>query len=501
MEESNPPYTTRKRQRASIACQSCNSRRVKCNAATVGSPCSNCQCTGRDCQLIKSKRGKRKSKSKILAKEGIREEQGVPRASDGPANGDPLGRRIQQVPDSDDNTNSLDGATNEHYPSIDGERTGYEENPRDGANGPGHEMLYAQTLEVDESPTKRRFMKPGGQVSHLGETFNLTYVLHQTRSENEEPEEKRPLHYQLPTDVVDLDAGAKHREKDLLQLQNAFDTPKSNVCLELFKAYFEKVAPQYPIIDRSLFLFQYAIPQRPQSWLLLQAVLFMAAGHCDEDILKEAGFESRYDARLTLFKRTKALYDAEYEEDKVTIVQAVFLMSFWWATPIDSKDTWHWLGIAISLALTIGMHRSTKDPNMSLKNQRLWKRIWGSLFTEDKHAAAALGRPARIRLSDCDVEKLETADFEGELYGFGDTFTMDLPKVVLCYPICLSSLSMIVERIIEKPSLTSASHNNSFELCEATLQVWEARLSEFLHLDHPESGNTVWPSMLHIAAW
>ena len=37
----------------------------------------------------------------------------------------------------------------------------------------------------------------------------------------------------------------------------------------------------------------------------------MAAGHSDTALLKEAGFNNRYDARLTFFKRTKALYDAD----------------------------------------------------------------------------------------------------------------------------------------------------------------------------------------------
>ena len=80
--------------------------------------------------------------------------------------------------------------------------------------------------------------------------------------------------------------------------------------LELYRAYFKCVHPHYPILDRQGFALKYADPTKPPSYLLLQAVLFMAAGHCDVALLHSAGFKSRYEARLTMFKRTKALYDA-----------------------------------------------------------------------------------------------------------------------------------------------------------------------------------------------
>ena len=290
-------------------------------------------------------------------------------------------------------------------------------------------------------------------------------------------------------------------EMDLLHMQGAFNIPNSTVCLELFKVYFNHVSPHYPVIDRETIFFEYAIPQRPPSWLLLQAILFVAAGHCDESLLIQAGFSSRYDARLTLFKRTKALYDSDHEKDKFTIVQAVFLMSFWWASPIDSKDPWHWLGVAISLALTIGLNRSTKESSLPLKTRRLRKRLWWSLYTEDKHVATAFGRPVRIPLSDCKVEPLEMTDFEGEFLGFGDTLITNLPKVIMAYPICLTNLSKIAELIVEKSQQASKPHDNFPSLCDGMIEVWEGGLMELLRFNHVDIGDTIWPCMIHIAAW
>lgn len=160
--------------------------------------------------------------------------------------------------------------------STGGKPENADSNEQDGGEGP--EMLYAQMLENDKSHSnkqQRKLMKPGGQVVYLGETSNLTYLLH-----HDEREDCKRLHYPLPIEVAkssifpekDSDDG-----RNLLQLQGAFDLPSSRVCLELFKTYFEHVSPHYPIIDRVLFLFQYAIPRSPPSWLLLQAVLFVVS--------------------------------------------------------------------------------------------------------------------------------------------------------------------------------------------------------------------------------
>jgi hypothetical protein len=38
-------------------------------------------------------------------------------------------------------------------------------------------------------------------------------------------------------------------------------------------------------------------------------------------------------AAMTFYKRAKALYDANYEDDRVTIVQALILLAWWWEGP------------------------------------------------------------------------------------------------------------------------------------------------------------------------
>lgn len=472
--ERRPP-----RQRSSIACQYCHGKRIKCNASER-IPCSNCHRNGNDCLLIASKRGKNRklaprSKRVHLADES-RSPAGNERTESRPLEGD------HQVVDDT-------GPAEEVQP--DKERS---------------EMLYAEILDTHSARSRRNLIKPGGQVVYLGETFNLTYLLEQSQPEPEDRDRSRQLHYAVP---AGLEKESTQHEKqvdpltlDLLERQNAFDLPSKEMCLRLFDGYFECVQPHYPIIDRAAFLKQHVDLSKPPSWLLLQAVLFMAAGHCEETVIQGCGFESRADARLTLFKRTKALYDVDHEKDKVTTVQALFLMSFWWATPMDEKDTWHWLGNAISLALTIGMHRSTRCSEMDIKIQRLWKRIWWSLFTEDKHAAAALGRPVHIRQSDCDVEPLDLRDFEDPEQDMQHQLT-DSEKVHALYVIHLSKLSKIVERIIDKSikssEQSSLQRNESLESCDHMLSDWLSQLPFELHSNAVTKDGNLWRNMLHVA--
>jgi len=87
-------------------------------------------------------------------------------------------------------------------------------------------------------------------------------------------------------------------------------------------------------------------------------------------------------------------------------------MTYWYETPDDQKDSHHWMGIAVSLSHTIGLHRNPERSNMDLKRQRLWKRIWWSTFMRDRLIALGMRRPTRIKNEDFDVPMLTISDFE-----------------------------------------------------------------------------------------
>lgn len=87
-------------------------------------------------------------------------------------------------------------------------------------------------------------------------------------------------------------------------------------------------------------------------------------------------------------------------------------MTYWYETADDQKDTWHWIGVAISQAYTIGLHRDPGAAGISTLSQKLRKRIWWSCFMRDRLIALGMRQPSRIRDEDFDVPMLEEGDFE-----------------------------------------------------------------------------------------
>jgi hypothetical protein len=87
-------------------------------------------------------------------------------------------------------------------------------------------------------------------------------------------------------------------------------------------------------------------------------------------------------------------------------------MTYWYETPDDQKDTWHWMGVAISLAHTIGLHRNPETSNMQPSKKKLWKRIWWACFMRDRLVALGMRRPTRVKDEDYDVPMLTEEDFE-----------------------------------------------------------------------------------------
>jgi hypothetical protein len=118
------------------------------------------------------------------------------------------------------------------------------------------------------------------------------------------------------------------------------------------------------------------------------------------------------------------LYDFDYESDRVSLVQALLLLTYYYETPDDQKDTWHWMGVATSVAHTIGLHRNPDNTNLDSKRVKLWKRIWWSTYMRDRLIALGMRRPTRIKTEDFDVPMLTLDDFE----------IAPLPDSITCLP-------------------------------------------------------------------
>ncbi|RAK85696.1 cutinase transcription factor 1 alpha [Aspergillus costaricaensis CBS 115574] len=377
-----------RRQRASRACETCHARKVRCDAASLGVPCTNCVAFSIECKIPTPKRKKNQTKSK----ETSGGEEAEPKSP--PSKPEPL--PVESGKDAfgyQRNRMAVDGMP---VTSL---------TESQAAQQASHNSMYAQFMKPKFA---RAPIKEAGRVAYLGESSNLSLLVQDRHGTTD------VVHYPLPPNMggtparlTDLDS----LELDILHQRGAFLLPPKPLCDELVEAYFKWVAPVVPIVNRSRFMRQYRDPKNPPSLLLLQAILLAGSRVCTNPQLMDAN-GSTTPAAMTFYKRAKALYDANYEDDRVTIVQALVLLGWYWEGPEDvTKNVFYWTRVAMVVAQGSGMHRSVESSQLTKPDKRLWKRIWWTLFTRDRSVAVALGRPIGINTDDSDVGMLTEDDF------------------------------------------------------------------------------------------
>ncbi|KAE8347390.1 fungal-specific transcription factor domain-containing protein [Aspergillus arachidicola] len=199
---------------------------------------------------------------------------------------------------------------------------------------------------------------------------------------------------------------------DYLAQKGAFALPNEKLQNALLKAYVHFVHPFMPILDIHDFLETVSQNRKGKhvSLLLFQAVMFSAAAYVDIGHLQVAGYRNRKEAMKSFFQRARVLYDVHYEADKIPLIQALLLMSLVDET-VDQKDNWHWLGVCLSLAYGLNLHRDPRDRFLDINRRRLCKRLWWCIYTRDRLIALELKRPVRIQDSEHDVPWLTIDDF------------------------------------------------------------------------------------------
>lgn len=218
----------------------------------------------------------------------------------------------------------------------------------------------------------------------------------------------------LPKYVAPIPNRILAEDIDYLHRKGAFLIPELHLRNELLRCYVQYVHPYMPLLELEELLTAVGKSDGSStiSLLLFQAVMFAGTAYIDMRYLTAQGYDSRKAARKAFFQRAKHLYDFDYEIDRVSVVQSVLLMTYWYESPDDPKDIWHWLGVAISLARTIGLNCNTSNSPLSPHKQKLWKRIWWCCYMRDRLVAVGMRRPIRIRDDDFDVPMLEVSDFE-----------------------------------------------------------------------------------------
>lgn len=356
---------------------------VRCDAASLGVPCTNCVAFNIECKIPTPKRKKtgaakardsdRSSKRSTTA--GASADMGFSDRGDAMSQAGDTRSPVSQPPPPPRTV--AHSSTPMAMPQLP---------PRDGIDYSGmpatsntdeyiaSEHIQNQTLAQYMKPKFARApIKEAGRVAYLGESSNLSLLVHDRHGTSD------VVHYPLPDTVKGTRARANELddlELRILHERGAFLLPPRQLCDELVEAFFTWIAPVVPVINRSKFMRRYRDPKNPPSLLLLQAILLAGSRVCTNPQLMDVN-GSTTPAAMTFYKRAKALFDANYEDDRVTIVQSLILMGWYWEGPEGkmreraeiaitarsdiasdvTKNVFYWSRVAIIVAQGSGMHR------------------------------------------------------------------------------------------------------------------------------------------------
>ncbi|KAI1026160.1 hypothetical protein LB504_011282 [Fusarium proliferatum] len=473
--DSEQPEKITKR-RAARACVSCRARKVRCDVVE-GAPCGNCRwdnveaipaldlrarLTYEQCVVQESRRRKKNLYTASTAGQSVSTEAQL-RCKTTASNGNPTGPSKSATvgmstadlrrPSSGSaiSTSSIDApstflnssALDSHVPHMIYQRSGYR---RDSSS-----LNKIQSIESNAHRSSWGSIIPDPAFFDNLRTTQLLGSL----------EEKDTPAPQFPAFLRPLPNKIAPEDVDYLKIKGALSVPTLPLQNALLQAYVEYVHPYMPLMDLNNFLG--IINSRDgkngqTSLFLYQAVMFAASAFVDMKYLREGGYTTRKAARKSFFQKTRLLYDFDYESDRLVLVQALLLMTYWYETPDDQKDTWHWMGVAISLAHTIGLHRNPGSTSMAPAKQKLWKRIWWSCFMRDRLIALGMRRPTRIKDEDFDVPMLEESDFEIEVLPENNTVipascalvrNLDMQRELAIMCIAKAQLCVCISRMLK----------------------------------------------------
>ncbi|OKL55522.1 hypothetical protein UA08_09211 [Talaromyces atroroseus] len=438
------------------ACVDCHARKVRCDGAVNGFPCSNCRSVNIECAIVaRRKRVRGPARSRQAA--ANRSAEGV-RSLD-------VGQTLEIAPTSPVNQDSEGNDA-----------------PQSGADG--EDELAKQHLvnffgqNLQETPIRTRLAYVGSELA------NLNYLVRQ-RSANH-----NVYHYPCSnTYIPRVQKISQGLTTPSLIPKDAFIIPPKHISDVLVAAYFEDVHPSFPIVDKDRFLTLYDEPRSVPSLLLLQAICLVGS-HVT------AAFKNNQDFKVSFFRRAKALFDGRYEEDRMEMVQAALLLT-WFSDGGDDicANAWWWIGVASRTAIGLGMHREVGPSKMPDADKKTWKRMWWCLVQFDCLVSLCYGRPQNINLDDCDVPALTPEDFDAS------EGTREANFVIYHSELCALVSRLVQSHFSLRAIKTEDSRRERLDAVDASLAQWLANLPLEFRQDaalRPSKERNPWPLLLHL---
>ncbi len=225
--------------------------------------------------------------------------------------------------------------------------------------------------------------------------------------------------------------------------------PPPAIQRELVRSFFAYVWPLLPVVDPKEFLLAFQFDPLSISPLLLWSVFFAAASFVDQDVLKAHHMPPRKILKEQYYAYAKDIFDKQEEPEKTVLIQSALLLASSWYIELEDRDGMHhWIGVALGLSFSFGLHRANNFDTISpcpfpRALRRLWNCIWWSILYREIWCAMGFGRPLRLNSEDCD------APFPSPDEVYGDNLH-ELPEELQAYlPGDLPNLSQLWLNFLE----------------------------------------------------
>ncbi|KFZ04035.1 hypothetical protein V502_10464 [Pseudogymnoascus sp. VKM F-4520 (FW-2644)] len=233
---------------------------------------------------------------------------------------------------------------------------------------------------------------------------------------------------QVAADITSPNSQRGQDELVFLQSTGCLSLPGQVTMNGFVLAYFEFFHPFFPIVSKPAFLSEFQEMDmrsgKGPSLLLLRAILFIASGLVSTELFHSAGFDSRGEARQSLYKKTRA----------------------------------------ISMAQVAGLHC---NPGRT-PDQSLCSRIWWGCVIRDRLNGLGTSRPMMINSLDCDIPILTMEDLQ-------EPEDDEMQYAVKLMFIELVKLCQYIEGVMSLPHDVMPSEDvppDQIKVCDETLHHW-----------------------------
>ncbi|KIY63689.1 hypothetical protein CYLTODRAFT_425873 [Cylindrobasidium torrendii FP15055 ss-10] len=404
-----------KRRRLANSCDSCKKRKIKCDSSEKkdGEKCSNCIVYGAECthEIIAKKRGPKSAYVEGL-EHRLKQVEGLLQQMSGSS------PSIGSGSDSPSPPSNAMPVPEPLLPSLRPDVVA-------GCNCTDDDMTHVDLVEKMERLTmynNPRFFGASSSFSlaktalHLKET--TVGVTSETRPAGVE------YWYLKPWERATA-------ERHLLRMK-PYVFPPADLLRDLCEIYFTNINHFMPALHRPSFdkhLSSHLHLRDPKFADLVLMVCAVASVHSNDLRVRAEGHEDQVlSAGWKYFEQVDLGKNIVWEPVSLFELQTYALSINYLQSTTVPQTTWTQLGVALRLAVEIGIHRRKPDGYKQTAEDEQFKRTFWCLLCYDRIVSVFLGRPSSVRDEDFDSELPVECDDEYWEIAEDGTVTFNQPK-------------------------------------------------------------------------